>query len=166
MAADLRLIAAVFKMVTDLERTDLGRVCEFGSVEVKSLRTIEEYQTVFQAVSTVEGQLRADQDGFDLLQACFPGGSVTGCPKIRAMRIIEQQEPHHRGLYTGALGYMSFTGDMDFSMLIRTLLATPDKICFHVGGGIVADSDPLKEYEETWVKARAMVKSLRAVFKP
>ena len=151
-------------MVTDLERNDLGRVCEFGSVHVRSLRDIEPYRTVFQATSTVEGTLRRDKDAFDLLKACFPGGSVTGCPKIRAMQIIEELEPVQRGMYTGALGYMSFAGDMNFNVLIRTLLAHRGKIFFHVGGGIVADSHPGKEYEETLIKAKAMRFCLEKIF--
>ena len=144
-------------MITDLERNDLGRVCEYGSIKVKQMRTLEKYKTVFQTTSTVEGKLRKDKNAFDVLQACFPGGSVTGCPKIRAMRIIEDLEPHHRGIYTGALGYMSFSGrHMDFNILIRTLIAMRNKIYFHTGGGIVADSSPDEEYEETLVKAKAM----------
>ncbi len=144
-------------MITDLERNDLGRVCEYGSVRVKNMRSLEKYRTVFQTTSTINGILRKDKDAFDLLQACFPGGSVTGCPKIRAMEIIEALEPNHRGVYTGALGYLSFSGrQMDFNILIRTLVAMHDKIYFHAGGGIVADSIPEEEYEETLVKARAM----------
>ena len=147
-------------MVTDLERNDLGRVCDYGSVRVSDMRAIEQYATVFQATSTVEGTLRRGCDGFDVLQACFPGGSVTGCPKIAAMAIIDRLETAGRGLYTGALGYMSFTGDMDFNVLIRTLIVAPDGVTFNVGGGIVADSDPFMEYEETVLKARAMTKAL------
>lgn len=152
-------------MVTDLERNDLGRVCRYGSVHVKTMRTIEEYATVFQATSTVEGRLHEKFDQFDLLKATFPSGSVTGCPKIEAMRIIRSLEKAPRHLYTGALGYISFNGDMDFSVLIRTLFLEKDSISFYVGGGIVADSDPQKEYEETIVKARAMMEALREIFK-
>jgi para-aminobenzoate synthetase component 1 len=147
-------------MVTDLERNDLGRVCEFGSVRVKDMRTIEEYRTVFQATSTVEGTLRRDRGCFDLIEACFPGGSVTGCPKLSAMKIIDELEGDRRGIYTGALGYLDFSGNLDFNILIRTLLLDQTKISFHVGGGIVADSDPQMEYDETWVKAAAMVACL------
>ncbi len=152
-------------MITDLERNDLGRVCEYGSVKVKNMRTIEAYRSVFQATSTVEGIVRKGMDAFDVLQACFPGGSITGCPKIRSMQIIEELEPHHRGIYTGALGYISFNGDMDFNILIRTLLKIKNEIYFHVGGGIVSDSTPEKEYEETLVKAQAMKECLEDVFK-
>jgi len=148
-------------MVTDLERNDLGRVCRFGSVKVKNMRAIEKYKTVFQATSTVEGQLKRNLDGFDVLEACFPGGSVTGCPKLRAMSIIQQLEHSPRDLYTGSLGYMSFGGDMAFNILIRTLLLEKNKISFHVGSGIVADSDPEAEYDETLIKARAMVETLK-----
>ena len=150
-------------MVTDLERNDLGRVCTYGSVNVKAMRTIEEYATVFQATSTVEGRLHKNFDQFDLLKATFPSGSVTGCPKIEAMKIIKKLENGSRGAYTGALGYMSFTGDMDFNVLIRTLFLEKNKITFHVGSGIVADSDPEAEYEETWVKAQALQKALQQV---
>ncbi len=148
-------------MVTDLERNDLGRVCDYGSVRVSEMRVLEEYATVFQATSTVEGTLHHGCDGFDVLKACFPSGSVTGCPKIAAMTIIERLETAGRGSYTGALGYMSFTGDMDFNVLIRTLIVAPDGITFNVGGGIVADSDPLMEYEETVLKAQAMEAALK-----
>ena len=147
-------------MVTDLERNDLGRVCEFGSVRVREMRTIEEYKTVFQATSMIEGKLRADRNCFDLIEACFPGGSVTGCPKISAMRIIDGLEAGPRGIYTGAFGYIDFSGNLDFNILIRTLLLNEGKISFHVGGGIVADSDPLMEYDETWVKAKALMECL------
>ncbi len=148
-------------MVTDLERNDLGRVCDFGSVKVKKIREIEKYQTVFQATSTVTGQLAKDKNGFDLLKACFPGGSVSGCPKIRAMQIIEELEPSARGIYTGALGYMGFNGDLAFNVLIRTLVVAQKNVSFYVGSGIVADSQPLMEYEETLLKARALKESLQ-----
>ncbi|HLF19010.1 MAG TPA: aminodeoxychorismate synthase component I [Candidatus Omnitrophota bacterium] len=147
-------------MITDLERNDLGRVCEYGSIRVKDMRSIEAYKTVYQATSTVEGKLKKDKDGFDLLQACFPGGSVTGCPKIRAMEIIEELEPTRRGIYTGSLGYMDFNGNMDFNILIRTLLTKGHKAHFQVGGGIVADSTAIGEYEETLIKAKAMKAAL------
>lgn len=143
-------------MVTDLERNDLGKVCDYGSVRVSEMRAIEEYQYVFQATSSVEGILRADHDCFDLIEACFPGGSITGCPKIRAMEIIEELEPTRRGPYTGSMGYIDFSGNMDLNVLIRTLIHRGQKIYFQVGGGIVADSTPEGEYEETLVKARAL----------
>jgi para-aminobenzoate synthetase component 1 len=149
-------------MVTDLERNDLGRVCDYGSVKVSAMRTIETYASVFQATSTVEGRLRQDCDQFDLLKATFPSGSVTGCPKIEAMKIIDKLETCARGLYTGALGYISFSGSMDFNVMIRTMFLNQKNIAFHVGGGIVADSKPQAEWEETWVKAKPMIEALRA----
>ncbi len=151
-------------MITDLERNDLGRVCEYGSVEVTDMRTIEEYATVFQATSTVEGRVRKQYDMFDVLTACFPGGSITGCPKIRAMEIIEELEPHRRGIYTGALGYIGFNGGMDFNILIRTILAQKNKYYYQVGGGIVADSTPQREYDETLVKARGIEACFQYLF--
>lgn len=151
-------------MITDLERNDLGRVCEFGSVYVDSLRTLEQYQTVYQTTSTVRGTLRPECDAFDAIEACFPGGSITGCPKIRSMNIINELEKSRRNFYTGSLGYISFNGNMDMNILIRTLTVTPDQISFHVGGGIVADSDPIKEYEETMVKSKAMRECLSQFF--
>ena len=151
-------------MITDLERNDLGKVCEYGSVCVKKLRTLEEYATVFQATSTIEGRLREEKNCFDALAACFPGGSITGAPKIRAMQIIEELEPTARGLYTGAFGYIDFGGDMDFNILIRTLLALQNKIYFQAGGGIVVDSIPQQEYNETLLKKEAMHTCLKQIF--
>jgi len=151
-------------MVTDLERNDLGRVCDYRSVKVKAMRTIEAYASVFQATSTIEGRLRKGCDQFDLLQATFPSGSVTGCPKIEAMKIIKKLERVPRGLYTGALGYMSFSGSMDFNVMIRTMFLKQDQITFHVGGGIVADSNPLDEWQETWDKAKPLIAALKKSF--
>jgi para-aminobenzoate synthetase component I len=162
--ADSAKEKAELLMVTDLERNDLGRVCQYGSVKVKAMRTIEEYATVFQATSTVEGKLRADCDAMDLLESTFPSGSVTGCPKIEAMKIIRKLEKNKRGLYTGALGYISFSGDMDFNVLIRTVFLEQGKVSFYVGGGIVADSNPQAEWEETLVKAKAMKEALERSF--
>ena len=141
-------------MITDLERNDLGKVCEYGSVRVKEMRTVEQYKTVFQTTSTVEGVLRQNGDVFDALEACFPGGSITGCPKIRAMDIIEELEPQRRGVYTGSMGYISFDGNMDMNILIRTLLAVHNRMYYQVGGGIVADSTPEGEYALTNVSER------------
>jgi len=151
-------------MVTDLERNDLGRVCEYGSVKVTELRSLEEYATVFQTTATIAGVLREDKDCFDLMAACFPSGSVTGCPKIRAMEVIAELEPARRGVYTGSLGYIGFNGEMDFNVLIRSLLVQKSKVHFHVGGGIVADSIPENEYQETFIKARALMKSLQKFY--
>jgi para-aminobenzoate synthetase component 1 len=151
-------------MVTDLERNDLGRVCDYKTVQVTDMRSIETYSTVFQATSSIEGRLRKDCDQFDLLQAAFPSGSVTGCPKIEAMKIIKKLEHGSRGLYTGVLGYMSFSGDMDFNVMIRTMFLQKDRITFNVGGGIVADSKPQDEWQETWVKAEPLIDTLRRSF--
>ncbi len=153
--------AAELLMVTDMERNDLGKVCSYGSVHVKTLRAIETYPTVFQATSTIEGRLGKGCDAFDLLQAVFPGGSVTGCPKIKAMAVLERLERAPRQAYTGALGYIGFSGHMDFSVLIRSFFIRRHKIAFHVGGGVVADSNPAQEYQETCVKAQAMQDALR-----
>jgi len=147
-------------MIVDLERNDLGRVCNYDSIKVDTLRELEKYSTVYQTTSTIQGELFKDKDRIDLLTASFPGGSITGCPKIRAMEIIEELEPTRRSIYTGALGYLSFSGNMDFNILIRTILKKQDNLYFGVGGGIVADSIPGKEYEETLVKARAMIKAV------
>jgi len=151
---------AELMMITDLERNDLGRVCDYDSIKVTALRELEVYNTVFQTTATIEGKLYKNMDRMDLLRACFPGGSITGCPKIRAMEIIEELEPSRRGLYTGALGYLSFCGNMDFNILIRTILKKKNQIYFGVGGGIVADSSPAAEYRETLVKAKAMLQAL------
>ncbi len=130
---------AELMMVVDLERNDLGRVCSYASISVPKLRQIEKYRTVFQTTATVTGRLHKNKDRYDLLAACFPGGSITGCPKIRAMEIIEELEPTRRAIYTGCLGYLSFSGQMDFNILIRSILKKQDRLYFGAGGGIVAD---------------------------
>jgi para-aminobenzoate synthetase component 1 len=147
-------------MIVDLERNDLGRVCSYGTVRVPELLTLEEYATVFHLVSTVRGTLAPGKDVVDLLKSTFPGGSITGAPKIRAMEIIEELEPVRRGVYTGAIGYLGFDGRADLNIAIRTMVSKGDRVYLQVGGGIVADSDPRLEYEETLHKARAMLKSL------
>ncbi len=152
---------AELMMIVDLERNDLGRVCDYNSVRVNSLRSLEEYRTVFQTTASISGKLHRDKDRIDLLRACFPGGSITGCPKIRAMEIIEELEPHRRSVYTGCLGYLSFSGDMDFNILIRTILKKGNSVKFGVGSGIVADSKAQEEYRETLVKARAMKEAIK-----
>jgi len=146
-------------MIVDLERNDLGKVCEYGSIKVTRLRNLEKYSRVFQTTAKVEGILHKDKDTIDLIKACFPGGSITGCPKIRAMEIIEELEPTKRAVYTGSLGYLSFSGDMDLNIVIRTILLKGNKIFFQVGGGIVSDSEPEKEYQETLDKARALLEA-------
>ncbi|MDB5292346.1 MAG: pabB [Phycisphaerales bacterium] len=151
---------AELNMIIDLERNDLGRVCEIGSVKVTEPRTIEAHPTVYHGVATIEGILRRDVNFVDLLRATFPGGSVTGAPKIRAMEIIEELEPVRRGPYCGAIGYLAADGSMEFNIAIRTMIAKDGLVHIPVGGGIVADSDPPAEYEETLVKARAMFAAL------
>ncbi len=143
-------------MIIDLERNDLGRVCEFGSVRVDDLHRPETYATVHHLVSTVSGQLRSGLDIIDCLRATFPGGSITGAPKIRSMQIIDELEPHRRGPYTGALGWIGFNGDADLNIAIRTIVCAGDRATYHVGGGITWDSDPAAEYQETLDKGRAL----------
>jgi para-aminobenzoate synthetase component 1 len=147
-------------MIVDLERNDLGKVCEYGSVKVRDLCTLEKYATVFQLTSTVAGRLREDKDSIDLLKAAFPGGSVTGAPKVRAMEIIDELEPTRRGIYTGSVGYLGFDGCMDLNIVIRTFVIKGDRVYFQVGGGIVSDSDPQAEYQETLDKAQALMAAL------
>ncbi|HEX4053204.1 MAG TPA: aminodeoxychorismate synthase component I [Tepidisphaeraceae bacterium] len=147
---------AELNMIVDLERNDLGRVCRVGSVHVAEPRVIEVYPTVYHGVATICGTLREEVGFVDLLRAIFPGGSVTGAPKIRAMQIIDELEPIRRGPYCGAIGYLDAAGNMQFNVAIRTMIAQTGRIHIPVGGGIVADSNPAGEYEETLVKARAM----------
>jgi len=153
-------------MIVDLERNDLGKVCNYGSVKAGQLRNLEVYSTVYQTTATVSGRLYPDKDCIDLLRACFPGGSITGCPKIRAMQIIEELEPHRRSIYTGSIGYLSFNGNIDLNIAIRTILKKQNKIYFQVGGGIVADSVPELEYQETLVKAKALFGALSLTHEP
>jgi para-aminobenzoate synthetase component 1 len=147
-------------MIVDLLRNDLSRVCRDDSVQVPELCILETYATVFHLVSTVVGELLPDAAAIDLLKASFPGGSITGAPKIRAMEIIAELEPTQRGPYCGSIGYLSFTGDMDSSIVIRTYAIKDGTVTFQAGGGIVADSRPDAEYEETLDKARALMAAL------
>jgi para-aminobenzoate synthetase component 1 len=147
-------------MIVDLLRNDLGRACRIGSVRVPELFGLETYSTVHHLVSTVRGELRPELDAVDLLRACLPGGSVTGCPKIRAMEIIDELEPTRRGPYCGAIGFLSYSGDMDTSIVIRTAVLKGRRAYYQVGGAIVADSDPAAEYQETLDKARAFLLAL------
>lgn len=147
-------------MIVDLERNDLGRICEFGSVRPTESAVIEKYANVFHLVSAVAGALKKDVNAVDCLRATFPGGSITGAPKIRSMEIIDELEGVRRSVYTGALGYIGFDGTMDMSIVIRTFVIKGKKLYFQVGGGIVADSDPEKEYEETLHKARGLMQAL------
>ncbi len=168
-------------MITDLERNDLGRVCEFGSVRVRELRRVETYATVHHLVSTVEGVLRPDVHHVDCVRACFPGGSITGAPKIRAMQIIDELEPVARGVYCGAIGYFGPNGEAQFNIAIRTVVyqggafgeralpvgravpARRGRLTFHAGAGIVADSDPDAEYEETLAKAQGIFNAIETL---
>jgi para-aminobenzoate synthetase component 1 len=147
-------------MIVDLERNDLGRVCEFGSVRVNNLAALQSFATVHHLVAEVEGTLRRDADVVDLLRASFPGGSVTGAPKIRAMEIIAEQETTARSVYTGSVGWIGLNGDADFNIAIRTVLCNGPRAVYRVGGAIVADSDPQAEYEETLHKGRALYETL------
>ncbi|MDB4938131.1 MAG: pabB [Labilithrix sp.] len=149
-------------MIVDLVRNDLGRVCRFGSVEVPQLFAVEPYATVHQLVSTVRGQLDDGRDAMDAIRACFPPGSMTGAPKIEAMTILEQLEPTERGVYSGALGWLDFSGTVDLSVVIRTIVVKDGRAHLHVGGAIVADSDAIAEHDETMHKARAPVAALAA----
>src|SRR6059036_522759 len=147
-------------MIVDLLRNDLSRVCRPGTVRVPELFAIEHYATVHHMVSTVVGELAPEHDGVDLLRAAFPGGSITGAPKVRAMQIIAELEPTARGAYCGAIGYVSVTGALDTNIVIRTYLVLGRDVYFQVGAGIVADSDPEQEYRETLDKARGLVAAL------
>ncbi|HVG02870.1 MAG TPA: anthranilate synthase component I family protein [Nitrospira sp.] len=147
-------------MLVDLERNDLGKVCRYGSVAVEEFMTVEQYSHVSHMVSDVTGTLQPNMSPFDLVKAVFPGGTITGVPKLRCMEIIEELEPVRRGLYTGSLGYFSWSGDLDLNILIRTLVITRTKGYLQVGAGIVADSEPDREYDETLAKAGAFFKIL------
>ncbi len=147
-------------MLVDLGRNDLGRVCEYGSVEVHDLMTVERYSHVMHIVSSVTGHLRSNVDAVDLVRACFPAGTVSGAPKVRAMEIIEECEPSRRGLYAGAVGYFSANGDLDLAIAIRTILLQNGRGYVQAGAGIVFDSDPTSEWNECQNKARACLKAI------
>ena len=147
-------------MITDLLRNDLGKVCEFGSVQTPELAKLEIFAQVQHLVSTVEGRLRKDTTHFAAFASCFPGGSITGAPKFRAMEIIDELEPVSRGPYSGAIGYLGFNRESQLSITIRTAICAREKICFNVGAGIVADSNPEAEYEETLAKAAGFLAAL------
>lgn len=152
---------AELTMIVDLERNDLGKVAKVGTVKVPELYVLEQYATVYHLVSTVTAELAEGKDAIDLLAATFPGGSITGAPKIRAMEIIEELEGLRRGIYTGCIGYIDVNGDMDLNIVIRTILVKNKKAYFGVGGGITVDSDPTAEYLETLDKAYALKKALK-----
>jgi para-aminobenzoate synthetase component 1 len=147
-------------MIVDLERNDLGRICAIGSVRVPALWEVESYSNVHHLVSRVEGTLRPGVTPGEILRAMFPGGSITGAPKIRAIQIIDELEPVRRGIFTGAIGYWDLRGGCDFNIAIRTIAVERGIASFHAGGGIVADSDPDAEYEETLDKASGMMEAL------
>ena len=147
-------------MIVDLERNDLGRVADYGSVHVPEMQILESYANVHHMVSTVAGKIRPGMSSSDCLRNSFPGGSITGAPKLRSMEIIDELEPSCRGVYTGSIGYFDFSGDLDFNIAIRTAIACDERLYFQVGGGIVADSDPDDEYQETHTKAAAFRKAL------
>ncbi|MBI5625888.1 MAG: aminodeoxychorismate synthase component I [Nitrosomonadales bacterium] len=148
-------------MIVDLLRSDLGKSCAPGSLHVDKLFEVESFASVHHLVSTVEGTLEEGRDALDVLRDCFPGGSVTGAPKLRAMQIIEQLEPHRRGIYCGAIGYIGFDGNMDTNIAIRTMVYSDNEMHCWAGGGIVADSDVAAEYQETLDKATGMLKMLQ-----
>ena len=147
-------------MLVDLERNDLGRVCDYRSVKVKEFMVLEKYSHVVHIVSKIVGILRKNKDVFDLIKAMFPGGTITGCPKVRCMEIIDELEPSERGLYTGSIGYIDFKGDIDLNIIIRTIVLNKNKGHLQVGAGIVYDSSPAREYEETLHKGEALLKAL------
>ncbi|MGY6554624.1 MAG: aminodeoxychorismate synthase component I [Wenzhouxiangella sp.] len=149
-------------MLIDLERNDLGRVCLSGSVEVDELMVVESYAHVHHIVSNVRGRLRPDLGPVDVIAAVFPGGTITGCPKVRCMEIIAELEGHGRGFYTGAMGYLGLDGSLDLNILIRSMVVAEDRLSFRTGAGIVADSDPAAELAETEAKARGLLKALGA----
>jgi para-aminobenzoate synthetase component 1 len=150
---------AELNMIVDLERNDLGRVCDYGTVKVKEHAVLETYTTLFHLVSTVEGKLLPKYNYINLLKACFPGGSITGAPKIRSMEIIDELEPTTRSVYTGSIGYLGFNNHIDLNIAIRTIIIKGKDAYFQVGGGIVADSRPEEEYKETLDKAKALIES-------
>jgi len=152
-------------MLIDLERNDLGRVCTPGSVEVDELMTVESYAHVHHIVSNVRGRLRSDATPGEVIRAVFPGGTITGCPKVRCMQIIAELEGQGRGTYTGAMGWLNRDGDLDLNILIRSAeiqgsMSGGSRLCFRTGAGIVADSDPQRELDETRAKARGMLRAL------
>jgi anthranilate/para-aminobenzoate synthase component I len=148
-------------MLVDLERNDLGRVCETGSVCVDEMMTLESYSHVTHIVSNIRGNLSHGKGPLDLFKAVFPGGTVTGVPKIRCMELIDSLEPTSRGPYTGSIGYISRSGSMDLNIIIRTLIISQGWAHAQVGAGIVADSDPGREYQETLYKAEALLQALK-----
>ena len=150
-------------MLIDLERNDLGKVCDYGTVVVDELMITEDYSHVIHIVSNVRGRLAEGRDAMSLIRAVFPGGTITGVPKVRCMEIIDELEPVARGPYTGSFGYISFSGDMDLNIIIRTMVVKASVSYVQAGAGIVADSDPEREYFETLRKAEALLSTLERV---
>lgn len=151
-------------MIVDLLRNDLGKVCEPGSIQVPKPFALESFATVHHLVSTITGKLAQQQSAVSLLRACFPGGSITGAPKLRAMQVIEELEPHRRGIYCGSIGYIGFDGNMDSNITIRTLVYSDDRLRFWAGGGIVADSQVEAEHQEVHDKAAAMLHLIEGLY--
>lgn len=151
-------------MIVDLERNDIGRISKIGSVKVPELFVIEPYANVNHLVATVVGEIEDNKDCIDVIKATFPGGSITGAPKIRAMEIIDELEPTQRNVYTGSIGYIGFNGDMDLNIAIRTIVKEDDNVYFQVGGGMTWDSNPDDEYQETLDKAKSIMKALRGYY--
>jgi anthranilate/para-aminobenzoate synthase component I len=147
-------------MLVDLERNDIGRVCEYGTVVPTELMVVERYSHVMHIVSNISGKLKPKIEFVDCIKACFPGGTITGVPKVRCMEIIDELEPTRRGPYTGSIGYIGFDGRMDLNIIIRTIIYKQKTAYIQAGGGIVADSDPEAEYYETLHKAQALIESL------
>lgn len=150
---------AELMMIVDLERNDLGKICHYGSISVSTLYTLKSFATVHHLVSEIQGKLKT-KNIFEIIKACFPGGSITGAPKLRAMQIIDELEPHNRGIYTGSIGYIDYRRQIDLNIAIRTLVRHQETFYFPVGGGIVSDSDPTEEYEETLQKAKALISAI------
>jgi anthranilate synthase component 1 len=148
-------------MLVDLGRNDLGRVCDYGTVKVTDMMFVERYSHIMHIVSNVQGKLRAGMNAFDLLRATFPAGTLSGAPKVRAMEIIEELEGTRRGVYGGAVGYFSFDGSMDTCITIRAALMQGNTVSIPAGAGLVADSVPALEYQESLNKARAMIVTIQ-----
>ena len=147
-------------MLVDLGRNDIGRICDYGTVRVTEQMAVERYSHVMHIVSNVEGRLRSGVSALDVLGACFPAGTVSGAPKVRAMEIIDELEKETRGIYAGAVGYIDFSGNLDSCIAIRTIVIKGDKAYIQVGAGIVADSKPALEYQETLNKAKALLQAV------
>jgi len=147
-------------MLIDLERNDLGRISDYGTVQVDEMMITEDYSHVIHIVSNVRGEMLQGKDTFDVIKATFPGGTITGVPKVRCMEIIDELEPVARGPYTGSVGYVGFSGDMDLNIIIRTFVIKKGVAYVQAGAGIVADSDPEREYYETLKKAEALIRTL------